>query len=47
MVRVAGKPILGHILDGLVDSSIDDVVIVVGVMKEHVIKYVMTPTQDN
>ncbi|WP_193310284.1 sugar nucleotidyltransferase [Halorubrum halophilum] len=40
MVRVAGKPILGHILDGLVDSSIDDVVIVVGVMKDHVIEYV-------
>lgn len=40
MVRVAGKPILGHILDGLVNSSIDDVVIVVGVMKDHVIDYV-------
>ena len=40
MVRVAGKPILGHILDGVVDSPIDDVVIVVGVMREHVVEYV-------
>lgn len=40
MVRVAGKPILGHILDELVDSSIDDVVIVVGVMKDLVVDYV-------
>jgi len=39
MVRVAGKPILGHILDGLVDSPIDEVVIVVGVMKDHVVGY--------
>jgi glucose-1-phosphate thymidylyltransferase len=40
MVRVAGKPILGHILDGVVDSPIDDVVVVVGVMREHVVEYV-------
>lgn len=40
MVRVAGKPILGHILDGLVDSPIDEAVIVVGVMQELVIDYV-------
>jgi glucose-1-phosphate thymidylyltransferase len=40
MVRVAGKPILGHILDELVDASIDDVVIVVGVMKDLVVDYV-------
>lgn len=40
MVRVAGKPILGHILDGLVESPIDDAVIVVGVMKDLIINYV-------
>ncbi|MFC6988729.1 sugar phosphate nucleotidyltransferase [Haloplanus sp. GCM10025708] len=39
MVRVAGKPILGHILDGLVESPIDEAVVVVGVMKDHVIDY--------
>jgi glucose-1-phosphate thymidylyltransferase len=40
MVRVAGKPILGHILDGVVESPIDEAVIVVGVMSEHVVEYV-------
>jgi glucose-1-phosphate thymidylyltransferase len=39
MVRVAGKPILGHILDGLVGSPIGEAVIVVGVMKDHVVEY--------
>jgi len=39
MVRVAGKPILGHILDGLVGGPIDEAVVVVGVMKEHVVDY--------
>lgn len=40
MVRVAGKPILGHILDNVVRSSINEVVIVVGVMEEMVVEYV-------
>jgi len=40
MVRVAGKPILGHILDRVVRSPIDEVVIVVGVMKDMVMEYV-------
>jgi glucose-1-phosphate thymidylyltransferase len=40
MVRVAGKPVLGHILDGVVASPIDEAVVVVGVMKEAVIEYV-------
>lgn len=39
MVRVAGKPILGHILDGLVESPIDEAVVVVGVMRDHVVEY--------
>jgi len=40
MVRVAGKPILGHILDGFQKTSIEEVVVVVGVMREHVEEYV-------
>ncbi|MUV89462.1 NTP transferase domain-containing protein [Halapricum sp. CBA1109] len=40
LVRIAGKPILGHILDNLVESRIDDVVVVVGVMREMVVDYV-------
>ena len=47
MVRVAGKPILGHILDGVVDSPIDDVVIVVGFMREHVVEYVTDEYSDD
>ena len=41
MVRVAGKPILGHILDDVVDSPIDEAVVVVGVMRDIVIDYVI------
>ncbi|MCF2207528.1 NTP transferase domain-containing protein [Halobacterium salinarum] len=40
MVRVAGKPILGHILDGFRDTQVDEIVVVVGVMREHVEEYV-------
>jgi len=39
MVRVAGKPILGHILDDVVASPVQEVVIVVGVMQRTVIDY--------
>ncbi|QLC34405.1 NTP transferase domain-containing protein [Halarchaeum sp. CBA1220] len=39
MVRLAGKPILGHILEGFVGTDVEDVVVVVGVMKEKVIEY--------
>lgn len=40
MVRVAGKPILGHILDNFVASPIREAVIVVGAMKDIVVDYV-------
>jgi glucose-1-phosphate thymidylyltransferase len=40
MVRVAGKPILGHILDNVARSPVDEVVVVVGVMQEMVTEYV-------
>ncbi|RDI70452.1 sugar phosphate nucleotidyltransferase [Halopelagius longus] len=41
MVRLAGKPILGHILDSIGETRIDEVVIVVGgPMKEQIIEYV-------
>lgn len=39
MVRVAGKPVLGHILENVVRSPIDEAVIVVGVMQEMVRNY--------
>lgn len=40
MVRVAGKPILGHILDKVVHSPINEAVVVVGAMREMVVDYV-------
>lgn len=40
MVRLAGRPILGHILSGISATDIDEVVIVVGgSMKEQIIEY--------
>jgi len=40
MVRLAGKPILGHILSGLADTRIDEVIIVVGgSMKDLIVEY--------
>jgi glucose-1-phosphate thymidylyltransferase len=40
MVFVAGKPIIGHILDRAVEIRPDEVVIVVGYMKDRLITYV-------
>jgi len=39
MVHVAGKPIIGHILDQM-EGAVERVVIVVGYMKEKLIDYV-------
>lgn len=40
MVFVAGKPIIGHILDKAIDMRPEEVIIVVGYMKERLIDYV-------
>ena len=40
LLHVAGKPILGHILDGLIAFGIDEVVFVVGFLGEKIIDYV-------
>lgn len=47
MVRFAGKPILGHILDGVVESPIDEVVVVVGAMKADITDYVSQEYADD
>jgi len=40
MVRLAGRPILGHILESLSETPIDEVVIVVGgTMQEQIVEY--------
>lgn len=40
LLHVAGKPILGHILDGLIAFGIDEVVLVVGFLGEKIVDYV-------
>jgi glucose-1-phosphate thymidylyltransferase len=40
LLHVAGKPILGHVLDGLKGLKIDEVIFVIGFMGEKIIDYV-------
>ena len=40
MVYIAGKPIIGHILDRMVDLEPEEIILVVGYRKEQVISYV-------
>jgi glucose-1-phosphate thymidylyltransferase len=40
LLHVAGKPILGHILDELIAFGIDEVVVVVGFLGEKIVEYV-------
>jgi glucose-1-phosphate thymidylyltransferase len=42
LVHVAGKPILGHILDSLLPLGVDEVVLVVGYLGEQIVHYVRT-----
>jgi len=47
MVRLAGKPILGHILQNISETEINEVVVVVGgTMREQIIKYATTAFSD-
>jgi glucose-1-phosphate thymidylyltransferase len=40
LLHVAGKPILGHILDELLAFGIDEIVVVVGFLGEKIVEYV-------
>ncbi|MBW6471245.1 MAG: NTP transferase domain-containing protein [Methanosarcinaceae archaeon] len=40
MVYIAGKPIIGHILDRMVDLEPEEIILVVGYHKEQIISYV-------
>ncbi|MEE8418204.1 MAG: sugar phosphate nucleotidyltransferase [candidate division Zixibacteria bacterium] len=42
LLHVAGKPILGHILDELLAFGIDEVVVIVGFLGEKIVEYVKT-----
>ncbi|MBE3576396.1 MAG: NTP transferase domain-containing protein [Limnochordales bacterium] len=45
LVSVAGKPILGHILDQLLPLGIDEVILVVGYLGDKIVNYVNTHYQ--
>ena len=40
MVYIAGKPIIGHILDRMIDLRSEEVILVVGYRKDQVISYI-------
>ncbi|MBI1305056.1 MAG: NTP transferase domain-containing protein [Bacteroidetes bacterium] len=46
LVPVAGKPILGHIVDGLMDWGIDEFVFIIGYMGDKIEKYIQKAYPD-
>ena len=40
MVYIAGKPIIGHILDRMIDVEPEEIILVVGYKKEQIISYI-------
>jgi glucose-1-phosphate thymidylyltransferase len=40
MVYIAGKPIIGHILDRMIDLNPEEIILVVGYHKEQIISYI-------
>ncbi|MDP7634483.1 MAG: nucleotidyltransferase family protein, partial [Candidatus Latescibacteria bacterium] len=40
LLHVAGKPIIGHILDQLVPLGVDRIVLIVGYMGDRIVEYV-------
>lgn len=40
LVQVAGKPILGHIIEQLMDDGVDEVVLIVGYRGDQITNYV-------
>ncbi|MCD1294173.1 nucleotidyl transferase [Methanocella sp. CWC-04] len=47
MVFVAGKPIIGHILDKMVGVDPEEVIVVVGYMKDKIISYIDSNYKDS
>lgn len=47
LFNVAGKPIIGHILDFLLDAGVDEIVVVVGYEASQVERYLTENYQDN
>ncbi|CUT00553.1 nucleotidyltransferase family protein [Candidatus Kryptonium thompsonii] len=46
LLNVAGKPILGHIIDKLVENSIKDILLIVGHLGEMIKNYVESSYPD-
>ena len=46
MVYIAGKPIIGHILDRMIDLEPEEIILVVGYHKEQLMSYVSDNYQD-
>lgn len=42
LVNVAGKPVLGHILDGMAEIQFDEIIFIVGYLGDQIEKYVTT-----
>ncbi len=42
LVNVAGKPVLGHILDGMAEIQFDEIIFIVGYLGDQIEKYVAT-----
>lgn len=40
LVNVAGKPVLGHILDGMAELKFDEIIFIVGYLGDQIAKYV-------
>jgi glucose-1-phosphate thymidylyltransferase len=47
LVNVAGKPVLGHILDKLLDLEVEEIIFIVGYLGEQIENYVETHYQFN
>jgi len=47
LVNVAGKPVLGHILDKLLDLEVEEIIFIVGYLGEQIEKYVETQYRFN
>jgi glucose-1-phosphate thymidylyltransferase len=46
LVPVAGKPILAHIMDGLIEGGIRDFILVIGYLGDKIEKYVLSTYKD-
>lgn len=46
LIPVAGKPILGHIIEGLLEAGINEIIFIVGYLKDKIQQYVLSTYGD-